>query len=313
MTWFGLSHGGAWLYTGVVFAFVIHPLLDMIFGKQLPREEIHSPNPIAFDILIWIYLPTQILLFHLSFVHFSELQLSLFEIIGLILSLGTMSGALGITLAHELIHRRHPLERGIGIMLLLMVNYAHFRIEHVYGHHKHVATPKDPATARTGESLYHFWFRSVTTSWLSAWRIEHARTQKSSILYNRVNIYAFIQMALAFGIYYFYGSFSLIIFLAQSLVAVLILESVNFIEHYGLVRKEIAPGKYEAVTELHSWDSRHRMTNWFLFNLGKHAHHHFEPSVPYQALSSKKGNQALSYGYSTQILLAMIGIHPKKD
>ena len=313
LAFWGISMGGLWIYSGFFFAFFIHPLLDFIFGKSEHVEVRKVEYQLIYNLLTWVYLPIQLILFHLIFINHLKSGPTFFELFGIALSLGTISGAIGITLAHELIHRRHPIERGLGISLLLMVNYAHFRIEHVYGHHKHVGTPRDPATARRGENLYLFWIRSIIGGWLSAFNIERHRLGKRSFIFNRIFIYTFLQLCLSVLIYFYYGETSLIVFMIQSFVAIITLETVNFIEHYGLERKEISHGKYEPVTALHSWDSRQKMTNWFLFNLGKHAHHHFSPTVPYEELETKISHRELKYGYSTHMVLAFFGNYPKSN
>lgn len=313
LAYWGIQQGGLLTFSGFIFAFVIHPLLDLIFGKANYDESPEVQYQFIYNLMAWCYLPIQILMFHFIFSSHVNVDTSTFDLIGIALSLGTISGAIGITLAHEFVHRRNALERGLGISLLMMVNYAHFRIEHVYGHHKNVGTPRDPATSRRGENLYQFWVRSITGSWVSAWCIESQRVGKRGMIHNRVFLYLISQIFISTFVYVFYGKIALIIFFAQSLVAIITLETVNFIEHYGLERKEISPGKYEPVSVLHSWDSRQRMTNSFLFNLGKHAHHHFSPNVPYEELENRKNHRELKFGYSTHMVLAFVGIYPDPD
>jgi alkane 1-monooxygenase len=309
----GIQKGGYWVLTGFIFTFFVHPILDFIFGKTAHNENNDVKFGFIYDILALSYFPIQLFFFHFILTHVLMSSFPIWELLGISLSLGTISGAIGITLAHEFIHRRNPIERGIGISLLLMVNYAHFRIEHVYGHHKHVGTPRDPASARRGENLYRFWIRSIFGSWKSAWRIETQRVKNKSLFFNRVFLYLIAQILICTFIYLFYEKSSFLVFLIQSLVAIITLETVNFVEHYGLERKEISPGKYEPVSVLHSWDSRQKMTNWFLFNLGKHAHHHFSPNVPFEELVNNKNHRELKYGYSTHVVLAFFGIYPDPD
>ncbi|HXH30635.1 MAG TPA: alkane 1-monooxygenase [Bacteriovoracaceae bacterium] len=307
---FGIFLGGYWVYAGFVFAYFIHPTLDIIFGK----EEVEPPVPessTAYNTLVWVYLPIQAFFLLTALALCSVRNFSTWEIVGIILSLGSVTGGLGITIAHELIHRKERWERGLGVGLLLLVNYAHFRVEHVFGHHKHVATPLDPATARKGEKVYFFLVRSTIQSWISAWKIESKRLQRRSFIHrmtkHRIIQYSVVQSLLCLGVYLLFGSVALLVYLAQSVIAFEILEAINYVEHYGLQRKEISPGVYEPVTELHSWDSRHKMTNWFLFNLGRHAHHHASPTVPYEKLRSGRTEHVLRHGYSTEMLLTLFG------
>lgn len=310
MSLLGFDSGGFWVLNGFIFCFVIHPVLDLFSGKTDQIASVNGEYRIFYDLLLWVYVPVQLIFLALTLFWVSTRSYSSLELIGILCSAGAVTGALGITIAHELVHRRERWQRGLGVGLLAMVNYSHFRVEHVFGHHKHVATPLDPASARKGESLYTFFVRSIVLSFVSAWRIE---AKRKSLFKNRMVHYIILAFAFSSGVYFILGDLALLIFWGQSLVAILTLEAINYIEHYGLTREEIRPGVYAPVTEVHSWDSTHRLTNWFLFNLGRHAHHHASPNVPYQELKVSKTDNTLKYGYSTEILLAFIGMNSKKQ
>ena len=309
IAWFGIELGGPWVLSGFIFSFVIHPILDIISGKNHEVLEKGSVSGTAYSFILWFYFPLQILFLYKVLNLTSVNEFSPLALWGIILSAGAITGGLGINIAHELVHRRARWERGIGVGLLALVNYAHFRVEHVFGHHKHVSTPHDPASARKGESIYKFLVRSIVMSWISAWRIE---AKRKPLHKNRLLHYIVLQSLLITASFFFFGVVGGVVYLGQSAVAILTLESINYIEHFGLERKELSPGVYEAVSELHSWDSSHRMTNWFLFNLGRHAHHHASPTVPYHELKTSKTDNQLKYGYSTEILLAYIGKNSKR-
>lgn len=300
--------GSWWVLFGFVFCFVIHPLMDYFSGIDEDMADPTGDLGTWFSAIIWFYVPLQFFFLVSTLWMTSFDTYSVPELVGIILSVGAITGGLGITIAHELVHRRARWERGLGVALLAMVNYSHFRVEHVFGHHKHVSTPHDPATARKGETMFPFLVRSVIGSFQSAWKIEAKRPWKKNRMYH----YIAIAIILAGLVYAFFGVIPLIVYLGQSVVAFVTLEAINFIEHYGLERKEIRPGVYEAVTEAHSWDSGARLTNWFLFNLGRHAHHHAEPTVPYQKLKVSRNANHLKYGYSTEILLAFVGLNTRK-
>lgn len=303
-----IDMGSWWVLFGFIFSFGIHPLLDYFSGID---EDMADPNDTMgkwFSSILWLYVPLQLFFLVTVLMLCSFDSYNTFELIGIILSTGAITGGLGITIAHELVHRRARWERGLGVALLAMVNYSHFRVEHVFGHHKHVATPHDPASARKGETIFPFLVRSIIGSFKSAWKIEAKRPLKK----NRMVHYIVTAIVLAAAVYAAFGWMSLIVYFGQSLIAIMTLEAINYIEHYGLERKEIRPGVYEPVTEAHSWDSGARFTNWFLFNLGRHAHHHSEPTVPYQKLRVSKDANHLKYGYSTEILLAFVGLNTRK-
>jgi alkane 1-monooxygenase len=207
-------------------------------------------------------------------------------------------------------HRSKALHRGLGEALMTSVFYAHFCVEHVLGHHKHVATPKDPATSRRGEWLYAFWIRSIVQSIPSAWRLEARRTEKQGIgwsLRDRRLRMALSQVALAGGLLWLFGWTGFAFYAGQALFAVLLLETVDYIEHYGLMREEISPGRYERVQPHHSWNSSHVVSSAHLFQLPRHSDHHANASRPYHRLRTLPGEAPLlPAGYPAMMLTALV-------
>ena len=192
---------------------------------------------------------------------------------------------------------------------MALVNYTHFRIEHVHGHHKYVSTPEDPATAPFGISFYEFLPKTLIGSLKSAWNWETNRIKRkkglNKILANRMYHYFVFFMTLSVLFYATYGSKGLVVFYGQSAFAIFLLEVINYIEHYGLERKRLANGNWEPVKEWHSWDCDYAVTNFTLFNIGKHSNHHAKASVEFPYLENKAENPKLSFGYSTAVLLAL--------
>jgi len=234
---------------------------------------------------------------------------------GFVFSVGINTGVLGINIAHELSHKNNKFEQNLGKALLVSVGYGHFFIEHLYGHHRNVATPYDPATARYGEVVYTFWFRSVIGSYLSAWNIEARRLQKlgKSILnpfHNQMLQFAFFTIAIGAFAYYVYGINALNMYIGQAVVAFTLLEIVNYIEHYGLKRRELPdskPGapKYETVDIIHSWNADARITNLFLFKLQRHSDHHAYASRRYQILRTFNESPQMPTGYAGMVVMAV--------
>jgi len=229
--------------------------------------------------------------------------------IGTIFSVGIISGAFGITSAHELIHKNNQFEQTLGKISLASVGYMHFYTEHLFGHHKRVSTPEDPASARYGEIVYAFIPRSVIGSYLSAWRIEIKRLKKKQIpviswdnLMVQEIVYFF---ATIFFLNLFLGPWAAVFWVCQNSVAVSLLEVANYIEHYGLQRKEISKGRYERVTPLHSWNADHYVTNSILFKLQRHADHHTWPFRRYQTLRTWDFSPQLPTGYGGMSVLAL--------
>ena len=216
--------------------------------------------------------------------------------IGLALGTGLVSGGVGIVIAHELGHRHDKVDRFFAYVLLAWVAYMHFFVEHNKGHHAKVATPEDPASARFGEGFWAYFPRSVIGQFRSALHIDRRRTLQG------VGASALIAVALGAA----FGPIAIAFFLLQAFYAILQLELVNYVEHYGLERAEVAPGRFEKVTVRHSWNSSHRLSNLLLFNLQRHSHHHAHQGKRYQVLEHFEESPQLPAGYLAMLPLAMV-------
>ena len=193
----------------------------------------------------------------------------------------------------------------------------HFYIEHNRGHHVYVATPFDPATARKNESFYSFWVKSVFQGYAHAWHLEReSLCRKNAPVWSLKNqMVQFAILPILFCLVLF-GLFSLteqravwevpVFFFLQSVIALTLLELVNYVEHYGIMRKELAPGKYERVNPLHSWNASHLISNFFLFQLQRHSDHHTAAHKRYQVLDHYDQSPQLPFGYPTMIIIAML-------
>ncbi len=312
----GAQIGGWGFYFTHILTLLLHPFFDELVAgpeKMADTDPSGKRPPTAYSqvcqFLLCAYVPLQVTMVIWALWLFPQDHLSWFERGGLLWSTGLTTGAVGITAAHELVHRPRRFDRFLGLTLLACVTYMHFRIEHVFGHHKHVATPRDPASARQGENLYRFWVRTLIGSFTSAWNIEASRmlARNRPLLspQNRMVQYLAIQGAIYFAIALIWGWMGILLFLSQSLIAAFLLETINYVEHYGLAREKRGEG-YEPVGAQHSWDSRHRLTNWFLFNLGHHADHHREPLQPYDRIQVLQNSSKLPFGYSFSLLLTVV-------
>jgi len=301
--------------------FLVHPILDRAAVERASLESLASPSPEdpRYLALVRFYPVVQaaLLLFLLSRIP----QMTGVDFCGCLFSMGLCSGIVGITAAHELIHRPTKVDRALGVALLSMVSYAHFRIEHVLGHHPFVATPRDPASARRGETVYGFWMRSIVGSTVSAWRIEKDRLARlrlgASSWENRMWHYLAIQSLLYASVGVLFGGWGVLFFAGQGVLAILLLETINYIEHYGLERARRPDGSYEPVSPAHSWDSPYRLSSLFLFNLNYHSHHHAVPSRSFDGLRPLDAAPELPFGYSRMVLAALVPplwrrlIHPR--
>jgi len=186
----------------------------------------------------------------------------------------------------------------------------HFYIEHNFGHHMNVATPNDGATAKYNQSVFSFWVTSVTKQYLDAWKcqLKLLNHQKRSFLSlkNDMLWYHLIQPIYVFGVYYFFSMEVMLFAIAIGVVSFLFLESINYIEHYGLKRFKTASGRYERVQPHHSWNSNFNIGRIVLYELTRHSDHHFKSSKKYQLLNSYEKSPTLPLGYPASILLSFI-------
>jgi alkane 1-monooxygenase len=303
-----------WSFITPVYVFMLIPLLELLLpisvanfqGKEREAKEKNK----LFDWLLYLNIPLVFGLFYYSLYELSAGPYETFELAGIILSLGIVLGSNGINVAHELGHRSGALERFMGKLLLLPSLYMHFYIEHNYGHHLHAATKEDPATARYNQSLYSFWLTSVTRQYINAWAIQQKllklKNRGMFSIYNDMLWYTLIQFVHLGFIYYIFGSSVLIYALLASLVGFLLLETVNYIEHYGLIRTKLPSGRYERVREIHSWNSNHVMGRIVLYELTRHSDHHYKSSKKYQILDYHDTSPQMPYGYPTSMVLSFV-------
>jgi len=295
---FGLSYPMPVMFLPILFVFILIPLFDYVM--KLDESEINS-DQIEFlksknnwSYPLMIYFLTHF--FVIAYGAYAVIQFdSWIYVLAISFVVGLYTGGIGITIAHELCHKKDFQYRFMADLLLASVCYQHFAVEHVKGHHFNVATPHDPASSRKDESSYAFIFRSITGG------VKHALELDARYVY-----YGFFLSVLMAVIFSLFGVMVLGYFLIQSLVAVFLLELVNYIEHYGLSRKPLENGRYEKVLPIHSWNSSHRFSNYLLFNLQRHSDHHTSATLPYTALQHQKNAPQLPSGYPGMILIALV-------
>lgn len=303
---FSFVSAGILTYSLVLFSFGVIPIIELITS---PNEKDNKPKNIkAYNTTLY----TLVLLYSYTFYYFLthiHLESDLFSLIGKISSMGMLMGIFGINMAHELGHRKNEIEQLLAQYLLWTTQYTHFFIEHNRGHHRRVATPEDPATARKDESLYFFWVRTVRDSYKSAWHIENTAIQrqgkKALTWKNQMIRFTFFQIILLFGVALF-GVKVLISYILSCILGILLLETINYIEHYGLLRKKINSVAYERVQYHHSWNSDHILGRYLLFELTRHSHHHENSLKQYPELQSKNPSPQLPTGYPGMMILSFI-------
>ena len=310
----GIYFGGFWCSAGVFFAFVILPLLELLLPtdeKNYTESEIESKlKNRYFDMLLYlnVFIVYGLLFFVLQKV--TTTTLSIPEIIGTVLSLGVVLGSNGINVAHELGHREKLYQRILGKLLLIPSHYTHFFIEHNHGHHLHVSTPEDPSTAKYNQSLYAFWIQTVCGTYRKAWQIQKKLNQieKRSFfsLKNDMFWFTILQLSYLLFISYFSGSIGFVIALLAGVVGFLLLETINYIEHYGLKRNLLPSGRYERVSEKHSWNSNHILGRIMLYELTRHSDHHYKSQKKYQILEYHDTSPQMPFGYPTSMVLSLV-------
>jgi alkane 1-monooxygenase len=309
----GVSIRGYFSFLTPIFAFVMIPFLELIFpvdNKNISEDE--SKNNLKnklFDWLLYVNLPIVYSLLAYALYVVTSISIETYEFNGIFFSVGIVLAVNGINVAHELGHRQNTNERFLGKALLLPALYMHFYIEHNFGHHLHAATKEDPATARYNQTVYSFWFTSIFRQYISAWNIQKKLLKNNGCAFisfkNDMVWYTILQVIYLFAIYYFLGYTAFILVLLSAIVGFVLLETVNYIEHYGLLRLKTNSGRYERVKEIHSWNSNHIIGRIVLYELTRHSDHHYKTSKKYQILDCHEESPQMPYGYPTSMVLAM--------
>ena len=218
---------------------------------------------------------------------------------------GLFIGIMGTVPGHELVHRKKSkFDMFMGNWLLAFSWDCAFAVEHVYGHHKHVGLPSDPATAKRGENIYLFILRAIIKEQKDAWNIElsqaRRREQPLFSIHNRMLI-GYLKSLSITCIAYLIGGFSgLLIFLLCAFIAKSLLEVINYSEHYGLIRVSGEP-----VYPRHSWNSNSTMSSIYLYNVTRHSSHHEKANLKYWELRSYNDAPMMPQGYLTMLYMAL--------
>jgi alkane 1-monooxygenase len=300
-------------WSGVLVFFVIIPIIDLLAG-----EDGHNPDASAAEELqndryyrwcTYLFLPIQFIGLVVACWMWAYGGLSVVDKIGLAVTVGLVAGT-GINAAHELGHRVEQHERWLAKVALSQTLYGHFFVEHNRGHHVRVATPEDPASARLGESVWTFVPRSAVLGLASAWELEARRLRRkghsvfhpsNALLHTwLLSAVLFVTLMVVFG--WAIAPYLLI----QAVVGFVLLEMVNYVEHYALLRETNERGRYVRCAPRHSWNSDRLCTNIFLYHLQRHSDHHANPGKRYQTLLSCDEAPQLPAGYATMVLLAAV-------
>jgi alkane 1-monooxygenase len=305
------------LWLGPLVIFVVVPVIDLLTGldRSNPPDAVIEAldKDRYYRWLTYLFLPIQYAAFVLAMWYIADTHgLSVVGRIGLAVTIGCIGG-IGINTAHELGHKKESYERWLSKLALAQSAYGHFYIEHNRGHHVRVATPPDPASSRFGESVYRFWPRTVAGSARNAWDLErkrYARTQRHPLRIGNDVLNAWAMTVVLWGALVVWLGPGLLPYLViQAVIGFSLLEIVNYLEHYGMLRKQVGPPerrRYERCAPSHSWNSNNVATNVLLYHLQRHSDHHANPTRRYQTLRDFEESPALPTGYAGMILLALV-------
>ncbi|HWD27522.1 MAG TPA: alkane 1-monooxygenase [Rhizomicrobium sp.] len=275
-------------------------LLIALIGAELiaRREQGPEPQGPLFRALPNLYVPMQLAVIAWAVVvvrHSDALGFA-----ALALPVGVTTGVFGVLAAHELVHGHNRAERLLGLLMLTGMSYRHFRVAHIFGHHRYAATARDPASARLGEGFYAFLPRTVFAQFADAWSFETQRTH-GRLLANRIARDVAVLLTLYLAIAIVLGARSAVFFAVQSAIGIVVLELFNYIAHYGLARRPREP-----FTAAHSWNSSNALANALIFNMGRHSWHHARPAASFESLRYVATAPELPAGYAGSILLALV-------
>jgi len=288
---------------------VVDHLLGSANNRSMSRATTASRDAIQ-SLSLWPTVPLHVALVLLGLERAADYGVLTREFVVLTVSVGFVGAMFTIPAAHELVHRATRVERLMGLTILGLFAYPHFAIEHVGGHHRNLGTPRDPATARFGESFFAFYERAIVDSAASAWALEARRLcrlrRRVLGVHNRLLRYLAALAAAYTLIALYFGAAGVSFMVVQSIIGLTTLEVINYVQHYGLVRRALPTGRYERITAQHSWNSNHVLSNWLLLNLPRHSDHHDNAARSYRDLRSVDDAPQLPTGYFGLFLLALV-------
>jgi alkane 1-monooxygenase len=295
--------GGWWVASNIVYSLGVVALAELLLPAD--TSNIRDPGNVLPVVVLYLHVVMQVLALATFFHALAACSLSGWQMAAAAVSTGIHSGSSAIVVAHELIHRKSAAHRLAGKLLLLSAGNVYFYVEHLRVHHKWVGMAKDPASARYGENVYHFFLRSVSGQTGQAFHLEAQRLREARRwpfgLANYVTASSVILLLALWGIGQLLGPAGILLFLLHGLTANFLLEYTNYIEHYGLAR-----GENERVEARHAWQCDKPTSRFFLIDLSRHSDHHCHAAKPYHTLDSLPGSPVLPGGYITGIFLALL-------
>ena len=302
----GFMAGEIRVYRIVAWFWLLAVILDVFIDPHARNRagtlaDVKAGNSLVWTLLLWSMVPLQLALVISGLMLVTREQLTAYELVMVTVSIGFTGAMFSIPVAHELMHRTSWYDRASAVIIMTMFSYTHFCIEHVYGHHRNVGTAEDTATARFGESFYAFYHRAIPDGLINAWRLEAIRLRRLGLpvfgFRNRMLRYFSIIVLVYGAVASIFGWIGVVFLSLQSVIGFSTLEVLNYVQHYGLMRRKTTTGKYERIRPIHSWNSDHRISNWLLFNLPRHPDHHRHANKSYQLLRHVDDAPQLPIGY----------------
>ncbi len=315
LAWVGAIWGGWTVFLLPMATWYLFSIIDIFAGLNTENPDPQTPQEQLFwyRLITLIWAPLQaVTVFGVLWFVTAGGHLDPWEMVVLFVGVGVVTGTIGITYAHELMHQKPKAERWMADILLAMVLYGHFRSEHLLVHHRHVATPRDPVTARYNEGFHRFFIRVLRQCPASSFKAEKAMLARKGLpAHDKSNPfwrYGMLQVGFVMLAWLVGGWLGVLLFAVQAATAIWQLELVNYVEHYGLTRKHLGAGTYEHVQPRHSWNAAHKASNWLLINLQRHSDHHYKPDRRFPVLQTYSAADApqLPYGYPVMTMVAMV-------
>jgi alkane 1-monooxygenase len=307
----GVRGGGYWLSLPIIFLLFIVPLLDLLTGWQ---DNVHFDknnfSPLEISLLHWntrlyaLFYMGMVIYFAMTIRRFGAVE------IGLIITLSSLLGGICFAAAHELLHAKEKIDQILQRITTTFLFYPHYKVIHIRSHHVNVGTAEDENTAWFNESIYAYIYRTIPGSMVRSWYLESKRFESgepssgTGIFRNKMTAFAIGQVVLLLALYFLSGFWGLLFYLAHIVGAHIVLESVNYIQHYGLLRKEQG-GEYDKTGAEHSWDTYHFFSSYVTFRVGHHSYHHLAVK-PYYLLATEAEAPKLPAGYFWSIAMVLL-------
>jgi alkane 1-monooxygenase len=307
----GVYGRGYWLLLPILFLLVLVPVLDLLTGWQ---DDAHfDKNGFSHAETSLLHWNTRLYaLFYMGAVAGFAMSIHRFIAaeIGLIIVSSSLMGGICFAAAHELLHAKANVDQILQRITTSFLFYPHYKLIHIRSHHLHAGTAEDENTAWLNESIYAYIYRTIPGSMIRSWHLEARRfaggnrSAGAGIIRNKMFSYAVAQLALLLVLYLLSGLGGFLFYLAQIVGAHIVLESVNYIQHYGLMREQ-HEGEYDKTGAEHSWDTYHFFSSYVTFRVGHHSYHHLAVN-PYYLLATEPQAPKLPVGYFWSIVMVLL-------